>query len=342
MEETLGKRIAAGRKRLGFTQDKLAEYLGVTAQAVSKWENDLSCPDISILPKLADLFGITTDALLGREAPTHGTVHQGELVTVPEESDENEPDGFHVHNGNWEFHWDGGRKYALGPALLVLLVGGLMLAGQFLHWEVTFWALLWPSSILIFGLLGLVPRFPFSRIASVLIGGYYLIANLGFLPEEMGRNLIFPVLLLVLGLSMLIDALKKSKNPTFRIHRGSNRKCNCACENFEDRFSCDLSFGENTHLVTVPRLSGGEASVSFGELTVDLRGCEELGENCTIQADCSFGELRLLVPRRFRVERKTDSAFGSVAVDGEPQPNPEGSLLLHGSVSFGEISIHYI
>ena len=65
MEQTLGKRIMEHRKALGLTQDQLAEKLGVTAQAVSKWENDQSCPDITMLPKLADIFGITTDALLG-------------------------------------------------------------------------------------------------------------------------------------------------------------------------------------------------------------------------------------------------------------------------------------
>ena len=42
MEETLGKRIAAYRKALGLTQDALAEQLGITAQAVSKWENGVS------------------------------------------------------------------------------------------------------------------------------------------------------------------------------------------------------------------------------------------------------------------------------------------------------------
>ena len=50
MEETLGKRIVANRRRLGITQDRLAEQLGVTAQAVSKWENDQSCPDITMHP----------------------------------------------------------------------------------------------------------------------------------------------------------------------------------------------------------------------------------------------------------------------------------------------------
>ena len=70
MEETLGKRIVAHRKRLGLTQDRLAELLGVTAQAVSKWENDQSCPDIATLPRLAEIFGISTDELLGMEKKT--------------------------------------------------------------------------------------------------------------------------------------------------------------------------------------------------------------------------------------------------------------------------------
>ena len=62
---TLGKRILYHRKRLGLTQDQLAEKMGVTAQAVSKWEHDLSCPDVTAVPRLAELFGISTDELLG-------------------------------------------------------------------------------------------------------------------------------------------------------------------------------------------------------------------------------------------------------------------------------------
>ena len=65
MEQTLGKRIMENRKRLNLTQDKLAEKLDVTAQAVSKWENDQSYPDITMIPKLAEIFGISTDELLG-------------------------------------------------------------------------------------------------------------------------------------------------------------------------------------------------------------------------------------------------------------------------------------
>ena len=64
MDMTLGKRIAALRKEKGLKQDALAEALGVSPQAVSKWENDQTCPDISLLPKLADLLGVSVDELL--------------------------------------------------------------------------------------------------------------------------------------------------------------------------------------------------------------------------------------------------------------------------------------
>ena len=64
MEQTLGKRIAALRREKEWTQDALAEVLGISPQAVSKWENDQTCPDISLLPKLARELGVSVDELL--------------------------------------------------------------------------------------------------------------------------------------------------------------------------------------------------------------------------------------------------------------------------------------
>ena len=64
-----GERIAAYRKERGLTQEGLAQRLGVTNQAVSKWESDQCCPDIMLLPALADEFGVSLDELFGREAP---------------------------------------------------------------------------------------------------------------------------------------------------------------------------------------------------------------------------------------------------------------------------------
>lgn len=68
MNNTIGSRIAQKRKELGMTQEELAAKLGVTSQAVSKWENDVSCPDIALLPALAKALNCTTDAILsGKE-----------------------------------------------------------------------------------------------------------------------------------------------------------------------------------------------------------------------------------------------------------------------------------
>ncbi len=63
MEKTIGKKLHNLRKQSGFTQDYVAEKLGVSAQAVSKWENDIACPDIMTLPVIAELYGITIDEL---------------------------------------------------------------------------------------------------------------------------------------------------------------------------------------------------------------------------------------------------------------------------------------
>ena len=64
MKETIGNRIAKYRKEKGLTQEALASLMGVSSQAVSKWETDASCPDISALPQLCKVLGISTDELL--------------------------------------------------------------------------------------------------------------------------------------------------------------------------------------------------------------------------------------------------------------------------------------
>lgn len=65
-QHTLGIVISERRRLQGITQQELAKELGVTAAAVSKWERDQSLPDVYTLAKLADLFGVTLDELMGR------------------------------------------------------------------------------------------------------------------------------------------------------------------------------------------------------------------------------------------------------------------------------------
>ncbi len=68
--QQLGKNIAVLRKEKGMTQEELAQKLGVSPQAVSKWENLTSCPDIALLPDIAEIFGVTVDALLRSDVQT--------------------------------------------------------------------------------------------------------------------------------------------------------------------------------------------------------------------------------------------------------------------------------
>lgn len=74
---TMGNRIAEFRKKKGLTQDQLAEQLGISAQAVSKWETDASCPDIGLIPQLSKILGISLNELFGMEP-------EQSIILVPE------------------------------------------------------------------------------------------------------------------------------------------------------------------------------------------------------------------------------------------------------------------
>ena len=67
-----------------LSQEDVAEYLGITAQSVSKWERGVSCPDITLLPGLSDLYGVLVDDLLRDEEERRK--RQGAVMAyVPEE-----------------------------------------------------------------------------------------------------------------------------------------------------------------------------------------------------------------------------------------------------------------
>lgn len=65
---SMGEIISTLRKEKGMTQKELADQLNITDKAVSKWERDLSCPDTQLLPRLAEIFGISLEALMNAKA----------------------------------------------------------------------------------------------------------------------------------------------------------------------------------------------------------------------------------------------------------------------------------
>ena len=331
MEQTIGKRIMANRKRLGLTQDQLAEQLGVSAQAVSKWENDQTCPDITILPKLSEIFGITTDALLGCQRKE---VLQGEIVRENESA--------HRQNGSWEFQWDSGKKDAIGLAVLVLGVGILYLLSHILMWDLSFWDILWPTSLLVFGLFGLMPDFSVFRLGCALVGGYFLASKILSFSLDLDSGVIVAALILLFGLALLADALKKPKHSRVHIHRnGPSGKEKNHFQSEDEAFEYSACFGSGTQLIEMPLLSSGEINISFGEYTIDLSGVEKL-EDCHIDANCSFGALRIFVPQRYSVKADNSTAFGNICIKGTPDSHCEGIIYLDANANFGEISVHYI
>ena len=70
MKKTLGTMISSLRKDKGMTQLELAEIMGVTDKAVSKWERDLSCSDINSIPKLAEILEISVEDLMQGKTET--------------------------------------------------------------------------------------------------------------------------------------------------------------------------------------------------------------------------------------------------------------------------------
>ena len=336
MEQTLGKRIVQNRKRKNLTQDQLAEQLGVTAQAVSKWENDQSCPDIATLPKLANIFGITVDELLGTQ---QSPVREAEVV------EEAQSNGVHVGNGKWEFHWDNGRRGSIGFACWVLLMGALLLVDNMLQTDVGFWNLAWPSFLVMLGLFS-GKKFSFTNVGFILLGGFFLLKNIGILPLELGGEIIWPALVILFGISLLADALRKPKHATYRFydkrtgqeHHETVRRCEIA----DNEFDCENCFGDGDYLISTDLLRHGDVENNFGSAKLDFSGVQAVADDCRIDAECNFGELKLLIPRRFLVQLSPETAFGSVQIQGQADETVDGTITMSCEANFGSIVICYI
>ena len=88
MRETFGQRLARLRKKKGLTQEDVANRITISPQAVSKWENDLSSPDILVLSSLEDILGVSVDELLGRQTSSNAEEKESEQEETKEKDDD--------------------------------------------------------------------------------------------------------------------------------------------------------------------------------------------------------------------------------------------------------------
>lgn len=80
---SMGEIISALRKEKGMTQKNVADKLGITDKAVSKWERDVAFPDTATIPKLAEILGVSVEELMqAKSVPTTGHKGAGYLINI--------------------------------------------------------------------------------------------------------------------------------------------------------------------------------------------------------------------------------------------------------------------
>lgn len=329
-QQTMGKRIAQLRKEKGYTQEQLAELVGVSAQAVSKWENDVSCPDISILPQLSTVLGVTTDELLGAKPI------EPKVVVV---------DAGNTKKGKDRkfFSWDadiGSKKDGIWFALLVIALGMAFLLQRLNVISIGIWGIVWPAVILGLGVAWTVKRFSFFSLAVAGLGLYFLLFNLGVTAFVLTWGVIWPSLLVLLGLTILYEALVPHKKHWTSCIHAEKKTVN---EFNEDggRVHMECSFAEENRRVISESFAGGDVDVSFGKTELDLTSVKRFLGGATLSVDVAFGNFDLVVPKSVRLNVKSDKSFGSIQTFGEPDMNTQDVLTVNADVSFGSMNIRY-
>ena len=345
-KETLGKRIATLRKEKGLTQEQLAEKVGVSAQAVSKWENDVSCPDITLLPLLADLFGVSVDELLGVK-PVEPHVIILDKDETPRDQKKNKG-SFSIDIGRGSGKW---KSIATCIGLILICLFFLLhsMAGLFPYisdGEVTLkgWNYVWPLLIFTLGLISIRDSITFS-VTMMAFGGYEFVRRvlLGY------GNTVLPaipwyVVLLIAAIVALIMAII-GKKPIVRVNKkdvSGERKPTMEYSDDNNYLKADMSFGNNTILYTHDVLSGGSIDSNFGDYTIDLTNVITFAQDCLLKIDQNFGNITILLPRHVRLVKSTDTSFAAFTLDGEPDTDAVQTLIIRADVNFGSLQVKYV
>lgn len=334
---TLGKRIMALRKAKGWTQEQLAAQLGISAQAVSKWENDVSCPDISILPALAALLGVRVDTLLGVAAA--GGERADRSQDTAQQRAEDAPS---IPLARPKVDWGG-----VAFAVALILLGLSFILNKQLGLSPDIWGLVWPSVVLGLGVLWFLRQLAPFGLGVAFVGFYYLLQNLGDpLPFTLTWDLIWPMILILLGVDILLNLLgvKRHVGNRFQGRHGEHWQQGAAgFVEEKEVIQLQAVFTEDDRQIKAPCLRGGKVRVAFGAGKLDLTQVQALGDRgaAVLNLEVVFGGYTLFLPRHFRVDNQVTAIFGGSTINGSPW-EPTATLTLTGKVIFGGLDIRYV
>ncbi len=332
---TMGRRIADLRKQKGMTQEQLANQVGVTAQAVSKWENDLSCPDISILPQLAEALGVTTDELLGKIQLRSLVVEDG----APKKEKKMHTVNVSLQMAKWEKIVFSLLLVGIGVAFLLNSLHVISLGSG-----ITLWSVLWPFFLTCMGVMLCRKELNPVSLGLALFGLYMILFNLKIIPEQykLTWGMIWPTALILIGLTVLLGYLfpnrKGEGEGIFHVEKGDP----VFDYSEEGGFvKVDAAFSSPSKKVTGDEpFRGADIDMSFGSLVFDLTEAN-IENGATIDADVSFGTLTLRLPAFVGVKSESSAAFGGVNCPAG-DPNAAIRINLKGDVSFGKIEVEYV
>jgi transcriptional regulator with XRE-family HTH domain len=332
-QQSMGKRIMFLRKDKGLTQEQLAERVGVSPQAVSKWENDASCPDITILPMLADVLGVTTDELLGVKPIQPRVI----VVEKPNGNEQEQAKAEGVHFSNED------KRNGIIFAFLIILLGVAFLLNKTGVMPFNVWSIVWPAVILGVGISWCINGFSPLALGVGLLGLYYLLFNLGAITFVLTWSIVWPIALILLGLTILLDKIWPERHKKWRCAEECQGHVPVSNYNEADGYiRYDCSFSEENRKVTGNQFAGGKIDVSFGKSVLDLTGITNVVSGARLNADVSFGSFEILLPRTIRLQTASDKSFGSVQTKGEASADASMMIYLDGDVSFGSMVIRYI
>lgn len=240
----------------------------------------------------------------------------------------------------------------------LFIISGILLFARNMGWvtqEVFDMVVSWHSLLIIIGIYSMIRRHFIGGIILLLIGVYFLIGGLSWLPEN-SQAMVWPFALIIAG---VLFFFKPRRRGSWAHHPASQHRRNFVKMkqgipdmNFENEqqqqfdsvdgfLRSENVWGAARHVVLDELFKGAEIRTSFGGTTIDLRHTHIAPGETYIDLDCSWGGVEVYVPSDWKVVFKCNAFFGGCD-DKRWQNgnvNKEGVLVIRGKISFGGLEV---